>query len=73
MCPGRYWVINAIKIFLALILSKLDIHLLMSDDYKQKMRARLDFKLSHLFANLGPHEKDKHQFDVRCSVKPCIQ
>ncbi|CAF4918427.1 unnamed protein product, partial [Rotaria sp. Silwood1] len=69
MCPGRYWAINKIKLFLAIVLIKLDIQLLMDDDYKQKMRTRLNFQLSNLFTNLGPHEKDKHQFRIRYSMK----
>jgi hypothetical protein len=69
MCPGRYWAIHEIKLLLALILIKFDIELMMDDDYKQKMCTRLDFQLSTILMNLGPHEKDKHQYRVRYSMK----
>ena len=69
MCPGRYWAINEIKMLLAIILSKLDIELLMNEDYKEKMRTRLECQLSRVFLNMGPHEKDKHQFRMRYSIR----
>lgn len=69
MCPGRYWAINEIKLLIALVVLTLDIQLMMDDDYKQKMRTRLDCQLSKLGLNQGPHEKDKHQFRIRYSIK----
>jgi cytochrome P450 len=71
ICPGRYWAINEIKLLVALVLTKLDIQLMMDEDYQQKTRtgARRDALLSKLFVSLGPHEKDKHQFQIKYSVK----
>ena len=69
MCPGRYWALNEIKLFLAIILIKLDIELMMHEDYKKRMRTRLECQISNVFLNLGPHEKDKHQFLIRYSIK----
>ena len=69
ICPGRYWAVNEVKLLLALVILKLDIVLLMDPAYQEKMRTRIETQIDSFLIDLGPHEKDKHQFRMQYSVK----
>lgn len=69
MCPGRYWAMNHIKLVIAIVVTKIDIELMMDDDYRQKMCTRLDYRLGTFLNNMGPPIKDKHQYLMRYKLR----
>ncbi|CAF2092447.1 unnamed protein product [Rotaria magnacalcarata] len=69
-CPGRFWVMNQIKILVTLIIQHMNIEFInMTDKDKEDYRKRLPYDYSKFASAGGPKKVYKNKFDIKYSYK----
>ena len=69
-CPGRYWAINEIKIYVALVIQHMNIEFInITEQDKADFRKKLPYDYTKIVSSGGPKKVHKHKFDIKYSYK----